>query len=80
MEVLRVPQGAAVTVRITSDSPGEAHLHAYRLVAKAGPGREAQWRFVAHASGRFRIEWHAQGSGASHSHGPALATLEVMPP
>lgn len=69
-----------MTVRISSDAEGEAHLHAYRLSAKVGPGREATWRFVARAAGRFRIEWHASGEATSHTHGPPLATLEVMPP
>lgn len=75
---LRVTQGDTVVVRLTSDKAGEAHLHAYRLTARLSPGAPAQWRFVAKASGRFRIEWHAQG-WLSRTHGPVLATLDVMP-
>lgn len=78
--VLRVRQGAQMEVRLTSDAPGEAHLHGYRLAARLAPGRESVWRFTAHASGRFRVEWHPAGQADSHSHGPPLATLEVLPP
>lgn len=78
--VLRVRQGATVEIHLASDAPGEAHLHGYRLAAKLAPGRDARWRFIAHASGRFRIEWHRAAGAEAHSHGPPLASLEVLPP
>lgn len=79
--VLRVDKGDAVRVRVTSDTPGELHLHGYRLEAKLTPGTRAQLAFTAYATGRYPFEWHSAGGAAqtgSH-HGPAFATLEVRP-
>ena len=71
--LLRVEKGDAVRLRLTSDAPGEIHLHGYRL--------EAKLAFKAYATGRYPFEWHGAGDAgktASH-HGPPLATLEVRP-
>ena len=79
--VLRVDKGDAVRVRVTSDTPGELHLHGYRLEAKLTPGTRAEIAFTAYATGRYPFEWHragAAGQTGSH-HGPAFATLEVRP-
>ena len=79
--VLRVDKGNAVRVRVTSDTPGELHLHGYRLEAKLTPGTRAELAFTAYATGRYPFEWHSVGGAAqtgSH-HGPAFATLEVRP-
>jgi hypothetical protein len=77
---LRVRQGDAVHIRLTSDQAGEAHLHGYRLVARVAPGSPAQWEFTARASGRYRLEWHpdADTKGGGR-HGPSFATLDVAP-
>jgi len=79
--VLRVDKGDAVRLRITSDAPGEVHFHAYRLDARVTPGTTGELKFVARATGRFRIEWHATGAAAkvADHHVPPLATLEVRP-
>jgi FtsP/CotA-like multicopper oxidase with cupredoxin domain len=79
--VLRVEKGDAVRVRLTSDTPGEIHLHGYRLEARLVPDIPAEFSFKAYATGRFPLEWHAAGGAApskSH-HGPPLAVLEVRP-
>ena len=79
--VLRVDKGDAVRVRVTSDTPGELHLHGYRLEAKLTPGARAELVFTAYATGRYPFEWHGAGRGGqtgSH-HGPAFAALEVRP-
>ena len=79
--LLRVNKGDAVRLRVTSDAPGEIHLHGYRLEAKLAPGVPAEIAFQAHATGRFRLEWHPAGETAksgSH-HGPPPAILEVRP-
>lgn len=75
-------KGDRLRWRITSDAAGELHLHAYRLSAAVQPGSVTELIFTAHATGRFRVEWHARGEtgAASHGHGSApLATLEVRP-
>ena len=77
--VLRVTKGDKVTVTLTSNVPGEAHLHAYKLAAALAPGKRAQWTFTAHATGRYRVEWHAAGDKPGDHHHAPLATLEVMP-
>jgi FtsP/CotA-like multicopper oxidase with cupredoxin domain len=79
--VLRVDKGDAVRVRVTSDAPGELHLHGYRLEAKLTPGTRAELAFTAYATGRYPFEWHGAerpGPTGSH-HGPAFAALEVRP-
>lgn len=79
--LLRVNQGDTVKLHLTSDMPGEIHLHGYRLELKLAPGTPAELTFKARATGRYRIEWHRAGApekSGSH-HGSALATIEVRP-
>ena len=78
--VLRVEKGDTVRLRVVSDQSGELHLHGYRLEARVEAGKPAMLDFSAHATGRYRIEWHDGGGKASSSHhGPPLAILEVRP-
>ena len=79
--LLRVEKGDAVRLRLTSDAPGEIHLHGYRLEAKLTPGKPAELAFKAYATGRYPFEWHGAGEAAKTGthHGPPLATLEVRP-
>jgi uncharacterized cupredoxin-like copper-binding protein len=77
--VLRVAKGDVVRLRIASDSAGEVHLHGYRIDARVAPGQTAEISFTAHATGRYRIEWHVGGAQSSSHHGPPLAILEVHP-
>jgi hypothetical protein len=79
--VLRVEKDDMVQMRVASDAPGELHLHGYRLEMKISPGTASEVSFKAHATGRYRIEWHPAGEAAKKGdrHGPPLATLEVQP-
>jgi hypothetical protein len=80
--VLRVQKNDRVVLRLTSDAPGELHLHGYRLEAKLAPGTARELAFDAYATGRYRLEWHpaaGKRSDARGHHGPPLATLEVRP-
>jgi len=79
--VLRVTKGDTVRLRLTSDAPGEIHLHGYRLETKLKPGVPGELVFKAYATGRYRLEWHPAGeTGKSGDHhGPPRATLEVRP-
>ena len=79
--VLLVHKGDPVRLRVAVDEAGELHVHGYRLEAKAAPGKPAQLEFKAHATGRFRLEWHraADKGKAGDHHGPPLASLEVRP-
>ncbi len=81
--LLAALKGDALRWRITSNRPGQLHLHAYRLSVAVVPGQAAELAFVAHATGRFRIEWHAADAAATAAgqhHAAPLAMLEVRPP
>ena len=79
--VLRVEKDDAVRLIVTSDMPGEIHLHGYRLQAQLAPGTPAVIAFKAHATGRYPLEWHGAGAAAAAGahRAPPLATLEVRP-
>ena len=81
-QAIRVEKNDLVKLRISSDAAGEVHLHAYRKDAKLVPTTPAEIAFKAHATGRFRIEWHAatnKNAKAGAHHAPPLAILEVRP-
>jgi hypothetical protein len=80
--VIKVEKGDALKLKLTSDAPGELHLHGYRLAAKLVPGQPAELAFTAYATGRYPFEWHAENAAnaeSTHRRGPPLATLEVRP-
>lgn len=72
--VRRVRQGDSVVLRVKSDTPLEVHLHGYDIEATAGPGHDAELRFVARAAGRFPLARHGAGG-----HDDVLAWIEVYP-
>jgi hypothetical protein len=84
---IKVNKGDAVKLRFTSNRAGDVHLHAYRLQTKVGPTTaptSSELKFQAHATGKFRFEWHEakpQGKTPSEGghHAQPLATLEVRP-
>ena len=87
-QVFKVPQSAWVKLQVTSDTPGELHIHAYRLkLTVQSPGTQTL-SFQAKASGKFNIEWHpkkkerpdANTHSQTHAHAPPLASLQVEPP
>jgi hypothetical protein len=69
--ILKVHQGDDVTLRITTDSAEEFHLHGYNLHAQLTPERTATLRFAAKLTGRFVYELHRSGL--------ELGALEVYP-
>lgn len=78
--VLRVEKGDTVRLHLAGDAAGDLHLHGYRLAMRVTPGSTSEFTFKAHATGRYRIEWHPVGGGEQgNHHGPPLATLEVRP-
>lgn len=56
---LQVRQGDAVSLRITSDEPGEIHLHGYNLTAAVSPDAPGELTFQADTAGAFGINFHA---------------------
>jgi len=71
LAVLRVRQGERLTVRVSSDSADELHLHGYDLRARVSPEAAAVLQFTADRTGRFGLELHK-----AHRE---LGALEVYP-
>jgi hypothetical protein len=80
--LIKVDKGDQLRWRISSNTAGELHLHAYRLSVKLQAGQATELAFTAFATGKFRVEWHGLPDRMPPSdahHAPALATLEVRP-
>jgi hypothetical protein len=82
--LIKVNKGDAVHLRLTSNLAGDVHLHAYRLQSKVSADKPSELKFRAHATGKFRFEWHQtkqQGKVPAEGghHAEPLATLEVRP-
>lgn len=54
----QVPEGADVRLRLTAPDPVQLHLHAYDIIAEAGPQIPAVIAFRADHTGRFAIVVH----------------------
>jgi hypothetical protein len=67
-------QGDTVTLLITSDRPGRAHVHGYEKGINLVPSGEVTLTFSANYAGRFQIHLH-------DPNGPMrpLATLLIRP-
>jgi heme/copper-type cytochrome/quinol oxidase subunit 2 len=68
---ISVEQGDYVTLRLTSESPVEVHVHGYDLEGDVLPGVESDLSFEAETTGRFEIEDHETEA--------QLGTLLVQP-
>lgn len=56
---IKVGQNDTVTLKIEADQPGSVHLHGYDLEQDVASGDIIDFVFLADASGRFRIAFHA---------------------
>ena len=56
---IKVGQNDTVTIKIEADRPGSVHLHGYDLEQDVASGDITDFEFLADASGRFRIAFHA---------------------
>jgi heme/copper-type cytochrome/quinol oxidase subunit 2 len=68
---ISVEEGDFVTLRLTSESPVEVHMHGYDVEGDVLPGEETELSFEADATGRFEIEDHETEA--------QLGTLLVQP-
>ncbi len=68
---ISVEEGDFVTLRLTSESPVEVHVHGYDLEGDVLPGEETDLSFEAYTTGRFEIEDHETEA--------QLGTLLVQP-
>lgn len=58
-ETIEVKQGDTVTLMVESDQKGDFHLHTYDIEKEVGGAGPVDFIFVADATGRFRITFHA---------------------
>ena len=82
LRLIKTRKGDKLRWRISSNTAGTLHLHAYRLIAPLQAGQTTELAFDAFATGRFRLEWHGEhdkSSGNAGHHAPPLAILEVLP-
>jgi hypothetical protein len=70
---LSAPQSEQITLVITTDRPGELHIHGHGQEIALEPNREARLTFRAERVGRYPIELHSHGGETS------LAAIEVQP-
>ena len=80
-QLIKAKKDDVIQIQVTSDEPGEFHLHAYQLDLKLTPKEAQTLKFKAYATGRFQFEWHPAANATSapaHRHDP-LARLEVFP-
>ena len=56
---LTVHQNDTVTINITSDTDGEAHLHGYDIAFENTAGKVTTHTFKAVNTGDFEIEWES---------------------
>ena len=72
-DVTAVPFGSPVTIEVTSDSDGSAHLHGYEVIVETRPDAPSVIEFTADRAGRFDLMFH-DASGETR-----LTQLEVSP-
>ncbi len=70
-EIIKLTEGDKLTLRVTSDTGDEMHLHGYNLHLDLTAGQTGELSFTANRSGRFEYELH-------HAH-TALGVIEVYP-
>jgi FtsP/CotA-like multicopper oxidase with cupredoxin domain len=82
VSVVRVTQGDAVEIVLTSDEAAELHLHGYDLEISLTPNMPGTLKFTAKIAGRFPLEAHRFGAGSNSGRqrgkGPLLY-VEVHP-
>ena len=81
---IKVKQHEQIEWQITSNKPGELHLHAYGIEVRVPKNKLVVYKFEAKATGKFQIEWHPQNSNTNTNvniklnHSPS-AYFEVYP-
>lgn len=54
-------KGARLTLKVTSDTADELHVHGYDKSAELAPGKTASLSFTADRTGLFEVETHESG-------------------
>ena len=74
VEKIDVTSGDQVRFRVTSDEPGEVHVHGYDIEKPIQPGKPVALTFPADIQGGYEIELHGEESGEFQ-----IADLAVNP-
>ncbi|SMC54742.1 hypothetical protein SAMN06296008_10740 [Polynucleobacter kasalickyi] len=78
----KVKQHDQIEWQITSNKPGELHMHAYGIEVRVPKNQLVVYKFQAKATGKFQIEWHPQinpvNTNPKSTHSPSVY-LEVYP-
>ncbi len=77
-KTIRVTQGDAVRLMVSTDETVELHLHGIDITKKVQPGKAAEITFNAKITGRFPVTSHGFGGGHGHGHS-ALMYIEIHP-
>ena len=79
---IKVKQYEQIEWQITSNKPGELHMHAYGIEVRVPKNQLVVYKFKAKATGKFQIEWHPQinpvNTNPKSTHSPSVY-LEVYP-
>ena len=78
VKILRVKQGAKVTLSFSSDEAYMVYLNGYEIKKRLRAGKTATMSFRANTAGRFAIEWRSLGDKKAE-HVNYYLYLEVMP-
>ena len=87
IDVMEAKQDDTVTLSISTDEPGEFHLHGYDLQKEITTGEVTTLTFITFATGKFNIVFHL-ASEQAEDHGHAddkekeeifIGSLEVQP-
>lgn len=76
VKTITVKKGDSVRIVVTSDAPGELHLHGFDIEKEAGPGKPARFDFKANIEGEFVLESHALEDAGLE---PTLVKVRVEP-
>jgi len=87
IDVMEAIQDDTVTLNISTDEPGEFHLHGYDLQKEITTGEVTTLTFITFATGKFNIVFHpASKQAEDHDHDNdkekeeiLIGSLEVQP-
>jgi hypothetical protein len=78
MRLIRVMQGDAVKLELSSDQRQIVHLHGYEIQKEVAPGTVSELAFTANLTGRFPVHLHGDHDDAG-GHEDTLVNIEVYP-
>jgi hypothetical protein len=71
IDTIQVAEGDTVVIKVTADTEDQLHLHGYDLHVDVKKDVPSELDFVAHVTGRFKLELHESKMD--------LVAIEVLP-